>query len=364
MAKRGILGLGLVFAMAGSSVLADSINFIPITGTDTVGYNYQIAETEITVEQFTASGVGSGGEDYWSSLGANAPASFVSYVEAARFCNWLTTTNPDLGAYTIIGGMVTAIDRTYDTGGGPLYVLPTVAEFDNAAYYNLGDSTYHTYALDPDVQPTTLQTRYLSQTSPWIVGSGAQEQNGTRDMMGNVYEWLEGSLVKGGAYNSTIAQEIRYNQAAVALGQTSAYDTIGFRPVAIAIPEPGTMSMMGLSTIGLFFTRTIRRRKLLGRTLMPIRREHSCDVFDDGTWANVADEEGVDYLSVLLISVKTGCLNLWAVIHQVYMSVDKAFWNRMVAMHERKVARRTAMKRAVRKKALDAFDAFLAIVMK
>ena len=102
MGKRGILSLVAVVAMAGSSVLADNINGVDINfvsiGNESVGFNYQIAQTEITYAQFLLSGVGSGNENEWvGSVGSNAPAVFVNYVEAARFCNWLTTSNDTIG---------------------------------------------------------------------------------------------------------------------------------------------------------------------------------------------------------------------------------------------------------------------------
>ncbi len=40
---------------------------------------------------------------------------------------------------------------------------------------------------------------------------------------------------------------------------------------AETIPEPAAIGLMGFGTIGLFLARTKRRRKLVGRSLFPIR---------------------------------------------------------------------------------------------
>ncbi len=129
------------------------------------------------------------------------------------------------------------------------------------------------------------------------------------------------------------------------------------------IPEPGTISLMGLSTIGLFLTRSKRRRKLAGSSVFPIRREHLCDIF-------FSMEEGevgcgvLDDLTGLLQAVKTRLLPVWRKVHVWYKGLDQMVWNHMVVAHERKMARRIVTKAALKKKALDGFDAFLALIMK
>jgi hypothetical protein len=44
--------------------------------------------------------------------------------------------------------------------------------------------------------------------------------------------------------------------------------------------------------------------------------------------------------------------------------VDKVFWNRMVVLNERRVARKIAFRQALKKKVLNGFDAFLELIMK
>ena len=138
---------------------------------------------------------------------------------------------------------------------------------------------------------------------------------------------------------------------------------LGLRPAVI--PEPGTMSLMSLSTLGLFATRSIRRRRHLGQSLFPVRSEHLCDAFDGVTEYKAHENaENVDALSVMIVVLRDGTLQLWSGLGHLYRSCDKAFWNWMVAVHERRVARQIRRRKAVRKKAIETFDAVLSLIMK
>ncbi len=95
---------------------------------------------------------------------------------------------------------------------------------------------------------------------PWDVGSGSEELNGTFDMMGNVWEWMESPYyngdygihsirgVRGGAYN--------FNVGTVAWsGRRDYYPTsedfgIGFR-VASEVPEPMSVALLSLGGVAL-----------------------------------------------------------------------------------------------------------------
>lgn len=132
------------------------------------------------------------------------------------------------------------------------------------------------------------------------------------------------------------------------------------------IPEPGTISLMSLSTLGLFFTRTIRRRKRFGQTLVPIRRVPLCDAFiSEDVWIN-ADcvEEGdvqTEGMGQLLLGKLTRYFQYFAA---QYQKLDKAFWDRMVKRHERRVERRQVRLLSLKKKTLHGLDEFLALIMK
>ena len=170
-------------------------------GRGSVGYVYSIGKYEVSVAQFTnayaaASPISDGDENYWNNgtriLGANAPATYMSWHEAARFCNWLTSGNVSNGAYQLDGSnLVIGVNRPAALNQyGTVYALPTIDEWHKAAYYTgIG---YSDYANGTTTPPAVMSDAiYNPLGTPWVVGSGAVEQNGTYDMMGNVNEWTE-----------------------------------------------------------------------------------------------------------------------------------------------------------------------------
>lgn len=240
-----------------------------------VGYEYRIGQKEISLDQFAKARaadirIGDGDESYWNTggrtVGAGGPASNVSWYEAAKFANWLTTGNAYDGAYQFDGsGVLQAVDRdtavaSYDT----VYVLPTVDEWYKAAYLKADGLGYSLYASGLDSVPTHGTTdgwNYYNDGyvigSPnyvWETGFGAEEQNGTYDMMGNVFEWNE-SARDGILDDMSETRELRGGSAydgegilrssGLGSGTPSVEDyTIGFR--VAAIPEPSSLAMIGL----------------------------------------------------------------------------------------------------------------------
>lgn len=384
MKKRASMVLVAGLAIAGT-VVADNINginmdFVNIgnagnaadsTGYGAVGYDYRIGKLEVTADQFAASGVGSGNETEWG--GGSMPVAKVSWHEAARYANWLTSGDANSGAYMIgAGNKVTAIDRAAAVATyGTVYVLPTEDEWYKAAYFT--GSGYSLYANGTATVPVAEVDAVYDRdktTGPWTADSGTVEQNGTFNMMGNVWEQLESAF--DGNLDS-IGEDMAYRGGGFWLGASklpstnresdspdTEYGNVGLR--IVAIPEPGTISLMGLSTMGLFFTRTVRRRKQAGKSLLPIRREYSCDILD-GAEPAVCEEES-DALFELRQDAKAWLLSVWERVHARYAEIDRMFWNRMVVVHDRKVARRTRWKDAFKKRVLDTFDTFLARIMR
>ena len=133
--------------------------------------------------------------------------------------------------------------------------------------------------------------------------------------------------------------------------------------IAETIPEPVATSLMAFGTFGLFLSRAKQRRKLAGKSLFPIRRKPMCDLFF--AMAEGKDGGGIlDNLTALKQMMKTRLLPVWSKVHMWYNELDKRFWSHMVDTHERKMARRNAIKSALKKKAINGFDTFLAHVMK
>jgi sulfatase modifying factor 1 len=245
------------FVMIGNAGNADDTT----TGFGGVGYTYQISATEVTIAEFSAftnaTGVG-GNENYWNTgtrtVGANAPASYVSLYEAMKYCNYITSGNINNGAYQFNGGggSYSGTDRASAvTTYGTVYALPTEDEWYKAAYYKpVNNGSYSLYANGMDTVPTAGWNYYNAGYAVgdpnyvWTAGYGGAEQNGTYNMMGNVSEWIHDAggmvLVRGGSFGrvgDTLSSS--YSDSMVPGSQ---FDDVGFR--VVAIPEPASAMLV------------------------------------------------------------------------------------------------------------------------
>jgi formylglycine-generating enzyme required for sulfatase activity len=241
-----------------------------------VAYTYQISATEVTIAEFTASGAGSGNENYWNdgtrTVGTAAPASYVSLYEARKYCNWLTTGDVNSGYYGNGGNNMSGLSHdAYAAANGRTYFLPTEDEWYKAAYYTgtVGD-LWSLYANGTDNVPihgTTDGWNYYnngyvngSPNYTWTAGYGGKEQNDTYDMMGNVWEWMETSsgVIRGGSFGSNesyLRSSYRYG-----FDPSNENYSVGFR--VVAVPEPATALSLVLG--GLVVTGYRRIRKAYG----------------------------------------------------------------------------------------------------
>ena len=253
----------------------------PLAGYGAVNYNYSIGKYEITIDQFTkadaASGnvIGDGNENHWNdgtrNVGSDAPASIVSWQEAARFANWLTSGDINTGIYSFSGDVLTGINRSYRNTNNLAYALPSEDEWYKAAYYKpINDGTYSLYSSGLNTGPNTNGWNYselIHNPRPgvmWETGDGSEEQNGTYDMMGNVWEWTETILSDdvsvvyrgGSAYGDTNFLDSSTIRTSHTMADGGTYH-VGFR--IAAIPEPGSLAMVVLVGSGIWGIRRFFR---------------------------------------------------------------------------------------------------------
>ena len=259
------------------------------TGYGSVGYSYNISKCEITAWQYTeflnavagssdpyglynnymvltteGCRITKSGSIYTASL-PNEPVNYVSWGDAARFCNWLQTGTTESGAYTLGGHTDAPFLTTVPRNPGATYVIPTENEWYKAAYYdpNKGGTGTGGYWLYPTMSNDPPSNAYPSSstnnanyygtlsTYPLMteVGSFANSLSayGTLDQGGNVYEWNETALpqysargLRGGCWDShsgELAASYRYQRH-----PANEDDYSGFR-VAM-VPEPDSIILV------------------------------------------------------------------------------------------------------------------------
>ena len=233
------------------------------SGCGAVAYEYRIGKYEITATQWqtinTSAEIGDSG--YWSG---DQPVAQISWYDAARFCNYLTTGDTEDGVYEFAEGSLTDI-MDHQLAGltyGVAYFLPTEDEWYKAAYYKPDGSGYSTFANGgEDIPPADNGWNYYGglDNVPWDVDSeeAEREQNGTFNMMGNVWEWTETLIgssfsIRGGSYYDP-GLDHHYDYLSSSYRTTDPPDeaafTDGFR--VASIPEPATLSLLFLGGLAL-----------------------------------------------------------------------------------------------------------------
>jgi formylglycine-generating enzyme required for sulfatase activity len=282
------------------------------TGYGAVNYTYKIAKNETTIGQYveflnataksdpyslyntnmatagTIAGISrSGGSGSYSyaviGSSANKPITYVSWFDAARFCNWLHNGqgggSTETGAYTLNGAM----SGIYNANPGAKIWLPTENEWYKAAYYDPtkgGAGGYWAYATRRATMPgntigmagaanyfdgdyvgsgTSSLPTANALTNVGAYGANSASYYGTNDQTGNVWEW-NGAVVngtnrgqRGGSWGGSASNVGAVNRFSVS--PTFADNYTGFR--IAAVPEPAAMFLTLLSG-GLLL---IRRRR-------------------------------------------------------------------------------------------------------
>ncbi len=282
-----------------------AIDFVPISGATNpasgygiVNNDYRMGTFEITNDQWdnfkaeygpvTGSPANAYDSDTYST-GTNVPTNRVSWYEAAQFVNYLNTSKGHQAAYKFTGtqghGEYAPDPYTLDIWSEALsdngnryrhkdafYFMPTEHEWVKAAYWN--GTSLQTYATKPG--DTLHQGDGVSGTGwnyydngyptdpagPWDVGSGSEELNGTFDMMGNVWEWMESPYSDPG-YGGSSTRGLRGGSFLIFLPSDSLASSgrhyhdpyieggiVGFR-VASEVPEPSSLALLSLGALAL-----------------------------------------------------------------------------------------------------------------
>jgi hypothetical protein len=134
------------------------------------------------------------------------------------------------------------------------------------------------------------------------------------------------------------------------------------------IPEPGTVSLFGVSAMGLFITRTLKRRKRLGLSILPLRKKSGCKNLDQilETTEPIQRKTQKSLKPFLCIQSNWSSITIQN-IQSLLSTADKNFWNFMVKIYERRSNAKLVRKKqlsALRQKLLTYFDAFLEIIIK
>jgi formylglycine-generating enzyme required for sulfatase activity len=302
------------------------------TGFGAVSYTYQISDTEVTNAQYrdflaavaqadpnqlynqsmgsdprggiTRSG-SSGSYAYRVKPGgySNKPVNFVSWLDAARFANWVHNgklagaqgpSTTERGAYDLsVPSAALAAVRS----AAARSALPTEDEWYKAAYYDPSVPRYWTYATRTDSDPVLASADSIGGVAnqganvanhengaDWnaqdgnvtsVAGAGIASWSaaGTSDQNGNVAEWTEGldasaRVVRGGSYQddrtvlrNTAGSAGPADRATLLRDPNSESASVGFR----LVPEPSVLgsSICAMGVLTALVKNRRRRRPYL-----------------------------------------------------------------------------------------------------
>jgi len=227
---------------------------------------------------------------------ANRPVNHVSYWDACRFANWLSNGQPtgaqgpgttETGTYTL-DGYNGDDGETIQHNANATWVVTSEDEWYKAAYYKGGSTNagYWDYPTSSDAAPGRDMADASGNNANYDTGSGAfpidsgkcttvagefqlsDSPYGTFDQGGNVYEWNEAMIVyqdstyasRGLRGGSFIDNNVYYLHAAY---RGCYYPTleiygVGFR--VSEVPEPASMALLALGSIGMLPRRRGLRR--------------------------------------------------------------------------------------------------------
>ena len=231
-----------------------------------VGYEYGISKYEVSEDMINKFNASQSLEITMDNRGFNKPATNVTWNEAARFVNWLNTSQEKFPAYKFLSNDVDANITLWSDSDtldyDPLnpyrskratYALPSCDEWYKAAYYDPTAKLYYNFPLGDDSIPTPVASGTANNTAVYnqtreqgpadVNRAGGKSPYGVMGLGGNVFEWEESSYdtlnssvdssrgIRGGHWSDGIfglSSTIRSNPLPF-----EQYDFVGFRVVLI-----------------------------------------------------------------------------------------------------------------------------------
>ncbi len=202
------------------------------------------------------------------------PVNYVTFWDAARFTNWLTSGNTEVGVYNLGGttspgnAAITRDTAAWADGG---VAVASENEWYKAAYYDGDTDSYWLYAHQSD-SITTTDANYNGTEGTMMTDVGtysnAGSYYGTFDQGGNVWEWNDtivdttDRVLRGGSFpdDDNFLQSSERN-----IGDpTGEVNAIGFRVTSLApIPEPSAYAaIIGCLALAIVTVRRKGRRTL------------------------------------------------------------------------------------------------------
>ena len=251
-----------------------------------VAYTYNLGKYEVSREQIDkANAAGSLGITLqnMSSYGGNGslrPATGISWIEAAKYVNWLNTSTGGTAAYKFSGSTFQLWSST-DTGynannrfrnSNAKFWLPSTDEWYKGAYGS-PNGTWYNYPTGTDSAPTAVvggtagNTAVYAQSSSTgpadITNAGGLSAYGTMAQGGNVWEWNETAFDDIAWDNRELRGGSAYDVSSIYLDASNRYndnpssqsDDLGFRVASVPEPSTGLLVLLGLSGL------LLKRRK-------------------------------------------------------------------------------------------------------